>query len=286
MKKIFTILGVVGAMIFADAQIVISEVYGGGGGATATYKNDFVELKNIGTSEATLANGVIQYASATGAFNSYIVLPENITLAPGQKYLIEMVPKTANTSGVDLPTADFQATKNTSFADGKEYDGGLNLAAKNGKIALTNGVERVQSVVDAPFIVDFVGYGTANMYEGTGAVVALDATTSATRTAGDTNNNATDFQKVTPTPENMATSLSTNEVSFAKINFVKNTVVTNEVSFLKDAKVQIINLSGQVVKSASVKENQSLNVSELPKGVYIVTGVVDGKAVSQKIIKK
>lgn len=72
----------------------------------------------------------------------------------------------------------------------------------------------------------------------------------------------------------------------AKETLVKNTVVTNEVSFLKDAKVQIINLSGQVVKSASVKENQSLNVSELPKGVYIVTGVVDGKVVSQKIIKK
>lgn len=72
----------------------------------------------------------------------------------------------------------------------------------------------------------------------------------------------------------------------AKETLVKNTVVTNEVSFLKDTKVQIINLNGQVVKTASVKENQSLNVSELPKGVYIVTGVVDGKAVSQKVIKK
>ncbi len=81
-------------------------------------------------------------------------------------------------------------------------------------------------------------------------------------------------------------SLSVASFGKTKETLVKNTVVTNEVSFLKDAKVQIINLSGQVVKSASVKENQSLNVSELPKGVYIVTGVVDGKAVSQKIIKK
>lgn len=77
-------------------------------------------------------------------------------------------------------------------------------------------------------------------------------------------------------------------VNFDKVKetLVKNTVVTNEVSFLKDAKVQIINLNGQVVKTAAVKENQSLSVNELPKGVYIVTGVVDGKVVSQKIIKK
>lgn len=80
--------------------------------------------------------------------------------------------------------------------------------------------------------------------------------------------------------------LSVTSFEKAKETLVKNTVVTNEVSFLKEAKVQIINLSGQVVKTASVKENQSLNVSELPKGVYIVTGVVDGKAVSQKVIKK
>lgn len=80
--------------------------------------------------------------------------------------------------------------------------------------------------------------------------------------------------------------MSVVDLDIVKETLVKNTVVVSEVSFLKDAKVQIINLSGQVVKSASVKENQSLNVSELPKGVYIVTGVVDGKAVSQKIIKK
>ena len=45
-------------------------------------------------------------------------------------------------------------------------------------------------------------------------------------------------------------------------------------------------MNGQVVKSASVNENTSLNVADLAKGMYIVTGTVNGKAVSEKIIKK
>ena len=45
-------------------------------------------------------------------------------------------------------------------------------------------------------------------------------------------------------------------------------------------------MNGQVVKSATVAEGTSMNVSSLTPGMYIVTGSVNGKAVSQKIIKK
>ncbi len=45
-------------------------------------------------------------------------------------------------------------------------------------------------------------------------------------------------------------------------------------------------MAGQVVKTASVSENQSLNVSDLQQGTYIVTGTVNGKNVSEKVIKK
>lgn len=71
-----------------------------------------------------------------------------------------------------------------------------------------------------------------------------------------------------------------------KANLVKNTVVANEIIFGQDAKVSVINMAGQVVKTAEVKENARLDVSNLAKGTYIVTATVNGKAVSQKIIKK
>jgi len=72
----------------------------------------------------------------------------------------------------------------------------------------------------------------------------------------------------------------------AKVSLVKNTVADNEIIFAQDAKVSVINMNGQVVKSAQVAKDSSLNISELPKGVYVVTAVVNGKTVSQKVIKK
>jgi len=66
---------------------------------------------------------------------------------------------------------------------------------------------------------------------------------------------------------------------------VKNTVVGESIAFAKTADIQIINVAGQVVKTAKVTEGSTLNVSSLAKGVYIVTGTVNGEKVSQKVIK-
>ncbi|UZT99926.1 T9SS type A sorting domain-containing protein [Chryseobacterium fluminis] len=84
-----------------------------------------------------------------------------------------------------------------------------------------------------------------------------------------------------------AGSLGVADVKNNKGNFVKNTfVTTEEISFGANVKdVKVYNMSGQVVKSASVKQNETLNVAELQKGNYIVTGTVNNELVSQKILK-
>lgn len=76
------------------------------------------------------------------------------------------------------------------------------------------------------------------------------------------------------------------DVNAMKASLVKNTVVANAILFSAKADVQIVSMNGQVVKSASVNENSALDVTSLAKGMYIVTGTVNGNAVSQKIIKK
>lgn len=80
--------------------------------------------------------------------------------------------------------------------------------------------------------------------------------------------------------------MAVGDVNATKVNLVKNTVVGNAILFAAKADVQILNMNGQVVKTASVNENSSLEVSSLAKGMYVVTANVNGKAVSQKIIKK
>ena len=81
-------------------------------------------------------------------------------------------------------------------------------------------------------------------------------------------------------------SLAVIDTNKSKTTLVRNTKVNNEINFGEKANVKIYNVSGSLVKSASVEKNTSLNVSSLPKGIYVVTGEVNGQSVSQKIVKE
>lgn len=80
--------------------------------------------------------------------------------------------------------------------------------------------------------------------------------------------------------------LAVGDATKGKSSLVKNTIVSNELIFGASSKVSVYNTAGQLVKSAEVAENSRLDVSALPKGTYVVTGLVNGQAVSQKVIKK
>lgn len=284
MKKIFTILGLISAAASMNAQIVINEVYGGGGNSGAVYKNDFIELKNIGSAPVTLTNATIQYAASAGTFNQYHNLP-SITLNPGQKYLIQ---EGAGAGGTSNLSPDFVAATIINFDGSPNSNVGLAIAAANGKVALASNNTQVSAPTNAN-VLDFVGFGTANLFEGTAAAPAGSNSNSVARISGDTNNNVADFAAGAPTPENSTSgTLAVSDIKNAKAgNFVKNTFVkSDEITFGADVKdVKVYNMFGQVVKSASVKENGSVNVAELAKGNYIVTGTINNEPISQKILK-
>lgn len=80
--------------------------------------------------------------------------------------------------------------------------------------------------------------------------------------------------------------LGVNDLTTIQNNFVKNTFVENEINFGSKSDVKIYKMNGQIVKSAKVSENKNMNVSDLASGIYIVTGIINGKAVSTKIMKK
>ncbi|MGC4129207.1 MAG: lamin tail domain-containing protein [Bergeyella sp.] len=281
MKKIFTILGIVSVATFANAQIVINEAYGGGGNSGSTYKNDFIELINSGTATVTLSGATLQYASATGTFNQYHTLP-SITLTPGQTYLIQ---EAAGTGGTTSISPDFTPSAIINFDGSTNTSVGFAMAAANFKVVLASNDTQVTGPTNAN-VLDFVGVGTANMYEGSGAAPAASNSTSVSRTNGvDTNNNTADFTAGTPTPQNSST-LAVTDITKAKSVLVKNTVAKETITFANDSDVQIVNAAGQVVKAAKVNAGTELNVSSLSKGVYFVTGTVNGQKVSQKIVKQ
>ncbi|WP_312075503.1 T9SS type A sorting domain-containing protein [Chryseobacterium sp.] len=82
-------------------------------------------------------------------------------------------------------------------------------------------------------------------------------------------------------------SLAVSDLKKVTPNFIKNTLVkNNEITFGADVKdIKIYTLSGAVVKTGAVQKGSTLNVAELAKGNYIVTGILNNEPVSQKIFK-
>jgi predicted extracellular nuclease len=170
-----------------SSDIVISQVYGGGGNSGATYKNDFVELFNRGSSTISLDTWSIQYASSAGTTWQKTNL--NGSLAPGQYYLIQ---EAAGAGGsVDLPTPD--------------ASGSIAMSASSGKVALVNTQTALSGSCPAG-LVDLIGYGTANCYEGMAAPGLSNITADLRASNGciDTDNNSADFSAGPPDPRNTA----------------------------------------------------------------------------------
>ncbi|MCD1116116.1 lamin tail domain-containing protein [Chryseobacterium turcicum] len=286
MKKVFTFIGLVSIAAFSNAQIVINEIYTGGGLLGAAITNDFIELKNIGTSTSSLNGATLQYASASGAFTQYNNLP-SITLNPGQTYLIQQ--GSDGLGGlINLLNPNLIVTVLLNLDGSPAVGIGIGLALTSGKVALASNATTVTGPT-ATNVLDFVGYGLANQHEGSGAAPSPTILNSISRTIGDTNNNSVDFTISLPTPQSTSGTLAVSDIrdTSKKSGFIKNSLVkNNEIIFEAGVRdVKIYTLSGQLVKTASVKNGASLNVAELQKGNYIVTGFVDNQPVSQKVLK-
>ncbi len=80
--------------------------------------------------------------------------------------------------------------------------------------------------------------------------------------------------------------MAVDNISKNRIKLVKNTIVTDHILFNVKGDLQVMNANGQIVKTIVADNNSIEDVSSLAKGVYIVTGSVNGTPVSQKIIKK
>ena len=200
MKKIYLFTSMLFLLIgvTSNAQVVISQVYGGGGNANAQYTHDFVELFNRGTASVDVSGWSVQYASTAGTTWAAHVIPAGTSIASGKYYLVKLA---GSTVGVALPSPDLDITASP-----------INLSGTNGKVALVNSATPlVGATLTAGTYIDLVGYGTASAFEGTAAVAALSNTTAAIRLNGgctDNNANNTDFVVGAPTPRNSSTAAS------------------------------------------------------------------------------
>jgi len=187
-------------------DVVISQIYGGGGNSGATYTHDYIELFNRGTASVSLDGKSLQYASAAGTGNfgatSAMLTELSGTLAPGQYLLV----REASTAAVGAPLPTPYLEDATPIA----------MSGTAGKVALATGTASLgcntlpTCTANGAItrIIDLVGYGTtATYFEGVAPAPTLTNTTADLRNAGgcqDTDNNVADFTTGAPSPRTTA----------------------------------------------------------------------------------
>jgi Lamin Tail Domain len=183
----------------ASSDLLISQVFAGGGNSNAPYTNDFVELFNRGTAAVDLANWSVQYASGSGT--TWQVTPLSGAVAPGGRYLVQLA--SAAAVGAPLPAPDATGTTNLAVSGGK-------VALVRTATALACGATAGSCSAD-PGVADLIGYGSATDFEGSGPAPTISNTTAALRAGDgctDTDANSGDFSAQPPVPHNSAAAVA------------------------------------------------------------------------------
>jgi Lamin Tail Domain len=176
-------------------DVVISQIYGGGGNTGAQFNNDYVELFNRSAGSVAVDGWSVQYASATGS--SWAKANLSGTIRPGGYYLVQLAAGPGGGAGLPSPDAT----------------GPMNMSGSQGTVALVTNQSLLAcggSTSCAPItsIHDFVGYGSAAQFEGSSPAPTQSNTTAGFRAnhgCSDSNVNGADFSVAAPAPRNAST---------------------------------------------------------------------------------
>lgn len=162
----------------APGDVVISQLYAHSNNSGGLWSHDFVELFNRSDAAVSLDGMSLQYQSASGtAWGSVTRLPA-VTLQPGQYFLL--VGRTGNGSN--------------QVGEGDATNNGFDMAGAGGKVGLSSAPTQM-SAPEGTNLVDLVGFGTANRFEGAAAPAPTLANSIQRAEQGcqDSDNNRDDF---------------------------------------------------------------------------------------------
>lgn len=250
-------------------DVIITEVYGGGGNSGSTLKNDFIELFNNSQEAVNISGWSIQYYSSVGTgtatSGNTFVFPENSIIPARAHYLVQCA---AGQSGSEsLPTPD--AISSISFGT---TAGKVILYTTSAPQSISN----LTTIIENSYFKDYVPYGSSAKPVWNTPMGAVTGSTSATRILNANGNNylytrniGNDFEVVTPNPSNSSHVIS--GIFSTQIERLSATTANGKIYFTAKAgeKVEIYNTIGQRLhQSAAVEGMNEIALSE--KGVLIV----------------
>jgi Lamin Tail Domain/Secretion system C-terminal sorting domain len=229
----FFVLFSLSGLVYAQKadHVVIAEVYGGGGNSGAYYKYDYIILYNPTSSSVDLSTWSVQYASSSSS--NWHTTNLTGTIQANSYYGIQ------GSAGSNSSAADLPFTPNDT--------GTFSLSATSDKVALVD--NQTDLAVDDPTsnsdVIDFVGYGNADAYEGSAAASSPSNTESIRRldnsgnqtygsngSGWDSDDNANDFYVATTdnTSPPLPVELSTFTAKANKLGIQLNWSTATEVN--------------------------------------------------------
>jgi DNA/RNA endonuclease G (NUC1) len=178
--------------VTALSDVVISQVYGGGGTSGAPLTNDYIELFNHGTPAVSLDGWSVQQASASGS--TWHTTPLSGSIQPGHYYLVQEAAGAGSPAA--LPTPDATGT--------------IAIGASSAKVVLAKVSATIGgSCPTGPDVADRVSYGSgADCGTEWGGTGGSTSNTTAIYRQNDgcvnTGGSAADFQVFAPVPRNSA----------------------------------------------------------------------------------
>ena len=255
-----------------DTDVVISQVYGGGGNAGATLTHDFVELFNPGSNPVNLTGWSVQYTSATGT-GTWQVTPLSGFIEPGHYYLIQQAQGTGGTAPLPAPDAT----------------GTIAMAAGSGKVALQNTITPIVGNAPSGGTADLVGYGAASFFEGSGPTAPASNTTAALRKRGgcfDSDNNNIDFAIGNPAPRNSSTPARSCTPIQAAIHEIQGSGASSPLSeqdVITSGVVTGVKVNGFFLQTPDAEADANPNSSQ---GIFVFTSATPAVSVGNVLIAR
>ncbi len=249
-------------------NVIITEVYGGGGNSGATLKNDFIELYNTTSSAVDISGWSVQYLSAaTGTTistetNKYVI-PDGKSIPAKSYFLIQASAGAGGT--VDLPSPDAVSEIAASGTAGKVI---LLTSSEDITIVLTE----ITSVTGNAAFKDYVPYGTTSVPIWGSAMSAntANATSASRKLIGGsysyTQDIGYDFEIVTPNPQNtLWTSVQSPKLR-TDVSTVNGTIRFNATA---GQTVEVYNVIGQQIISTLATDGLNI-IPVKAKGMMVV----------------
>ena len=241
-------------------HVVIAEVYGGGGNSGSHWQNDYIILYNPTASSIDVSSWSVQYASASGT--TWQVTALSGSIAANGYYAVQE----AQGSG---GTAPLPFTPNVI--------GTIAMSATSAKVALVSNQTALSGSDPSgnAHLIDFIGYGSADAYEGTGGAPTLGNTSSARRKDNNGNNtygsNGSGWDSNDNSSDTYEESdIVTNPPLPVELNSFSAMILDSKIKLNWRTETEVNNYGFEIERS------QKSNVKSQTSAEWVMIGFVDG----------